>query len=140
MQIQISWLLKKPADLDLHCLQRQGISWFSKTRVNFQNSSVLVMFCVVVHIHIATDKGLFSSEKCWYLSYFSTKTYVVGTHNICLRRLIRKILCGYPLLSVAMYPWCKKYHIYPKYLYTCHKIWMSVLHRVGKLLDEWQTV
>ena len=28
---------------------------------------------------IATDKALFSSEKC-YLFYFSTKTYVVGTH------------------------------------------------------------
>ena len=26
MQIQISCLLQKPADLDLHCLQRQGIS------------------------------------------------------------------------------------------------------------------
>ena len=25
--------LKKPTDWDLHCLQRQGISWFSKTRV-----------------------------------------------------------------------------------------------------------
>ena len=34
MQIQISWLLQKPADLDLHCLQRQGISGFSRTRVN----------------------------------------------------------------------------------------------------------
>ena len=33
MQIQISWLLKKPADLDLNCLQRQGISAFSRTRV-----------------------------------------------------------------------------------------------------------
>ena len=29
---------------------------------------------------IATDMVLFSSEKCWYLSYFSTKAYVVGTH------------------------------------------------------------
>ena len=29
-EIQISWLL----DLDLHCLQRQGISGFSRTRVN----------------------------------------------------------------------------------------------------------
>ena len=27
--------------------------------------------------YIATDKAIFSSEKCWYLSYFSTKTYVV---------------------------------------------------------------
>ena len=29
---------------------------------------------------IATDRALFWFEKCWYLSYFSTKTYVVGTH------------------------------------------------------------
>ena len=29
----------------------------------------------------------------------------MSTHNICFRRKIRKILCGYPLLSVAMkYP------------------------------------
>ena len=34
MQSQISWLLQKPTDLDLHCLQRQGISGFSRTRVN----------------------------------------------------------------------------------------------------------
>ena len=33
MQIQISWLLKKPTDLDLHCLQKQRISGFSKTSV-----------------------------------------------------------------------------------------------------------
>ena len=28
VQIQISWLLQKPTDLDLHCLQRQDISGF----------------------------------------------------------------------------------------------------------------
>ena len=33
VQIQISWLLQKPTDLDLHCLQRQGISGFSRTKV-----------------------------------------------------------------------------------------------------------
>ena len=27
----------------------------------------------------------------------------MSTHNICIRREIRKILCGYPLLSVAMF-------------------------------------
>ena len=27
----------------------------------------------------------------------------MSTHNICFRREIRKILCGYPLLSGAMY-------------------------------------
>ena len=26
----------------------------------------------------------------------------MSTHNICIRREIRKILCGYPLLPVAM--------------------------------------
>ena len=34
VQIWISWHLQKPIDLDLHCLQRQGISRFSRTRVN----------------------------------------------------------------------------------------------------------
>ena len=38
MQIQISWLLQKPTDLDLHCLQRQGISRFSRTRVKWATS------------------------------------------------------------------------------------------------------
>ena len=33
VQIQISWLLQKPTDLDLHCLQRQGISGLSRTMV-----------------------------------------------------------------------------------------------------------
>ena len=34
--IQISLLLMKPIDLDLHSLQRQGISGFSSTRVKAQ--------------------------------------------------------------------------------------------------------
>ena len=36
VQIQISWLLQKPTDLDLHCLQRQGISGLSRTRVKIR--------------------------------------------------------------------------------------------------------
>ena len=30
----------------------------------------------------------------------------MSTHNICFRREIRKIICGYPLLSVAMVKVC----------------------------------
>ena len=30
MQIQISWLLQKPTDLDLHCLLRLGMMWLAK--------------------------------------------------------------------------------------------------------------
>ena len=38
VQIQISWLLEKPTDLDLHCLQRQAISGFSRSRVKLFGS------------------------------------------------------------------------------------------------------
>ena len=38
VQIQISWLLQMPTDLDLYCLQRQSISWFSRTWVNRDES------------------------------------------------------------------------------------------------------
>ena len=34
VQIQISWRLKKPTDLDLHSLQKQGISRFSRGWLN----------------------------------------------------------------------------------------------------------
>ena len=43
MQIQISWLLQKPTDLDLHCLQRQDIAGFSRIRVNVK----LCLFCLL---------------------------------------------------------------------------------------------
>ena len=33
MQIQISWLLQKPTDLNLHCLQKQGTTGLSRTGV-----------------------------------------------------------------------------------------------------------
>ena len=39
VQIQTSWLLQKPTDLDLHCLQRQGISVFSRTRCMYLHHS-----------------------------------------------------------------------------------------------------
>ena len=47
MQIQISWLLQKPTDLDRHCLQRQGIFWFSRTRVDLIYI-LLFVFCDVL--------------------------------------------------------------------------------------------
>ena len=45
LHIQISWLLKKPTDLDLLYLQRQGISEFSRTRINcFLSAKKLLIF------------------------------------------------------------------------------------------------
>ena len=42
--------------------------------------SVTKQCLLLINTYIATDKALFSSEKYWYLSYFFTETYVVGTH------------------------------------------------------------
>ena len=46
MQIQISWHLQKPIDLDLQGLHRQGISGFSRTRVNVycRNENIQITF------------------------------------------------------------------------------------------------
>ena len=49
MQIQISWLLQKPTDLDLHCLQRQDISGLSRTRVKLFSSYVSVLIAINSH-------------------------------------------------------------------------------------------
>ena len=57
MQIQISWLLQKPTDLDLHCLQRQGISRFSRTRVKWP--MVVIKSLPILH-HSAVLFFLFS--------------------------------------------------------------------------------
>ena len=40
VQIQISWLLQKPNDLDLQCLQRQDIPKFSRSRANYWDKQV----------------------------------------------------------------------------------------------------
>ena len=48
VQIQISWLLQKPTDLDLHCLKMQDISGFSRTRVKRLFLLILLMEVGVV--------------------------------------------------------------------------------------------
>ena len=43
------------------------------------SADTVFLFCykIIRNLTIATDKTLFFIQKCWYLSYFSTKTYVV---------------------------------------------------------------
>ena len=52
VQIQI----QKPTDLGLHCLQRQGISGFSRTRVN-------IIVLKLVNFNIAVVKELFLTSS-----------------------------------------------------------------------------
>ena len=71
MQIQISWLLKKPTDLDLHCLQRQGIypgsagqglRWF----VLFLTSFIHIL----CHVNGTVSLSFFSWNALWYVFFF----------------------------------------------------------------------
>ena len=63
VQIQISWLLQKPTDLDLHCLQRQGISGLSRTRVKiFSNLLVFYFYMLkVLKLSVRLKSVLFQS-------------------------------------------------------------------------------
>ena len=49
VQIQIKWLLQKPTDLDLHCLHRQDISGFSRTRINHISTTYWTRHVFVKH-------------------------------------------------------------------------------------------
>ena len=62
MQIQISWLLQKPTDLDLHCLQRQGISGSAGQglmRSMWAKTSTLAYF-----------KEVFTTKLIWQMPFF----------------------------------------------------------------------
>ena len=101
VQIQISWLLQKPADLDLHCLQWQGISdsagqgltCFKRGKMSnasYSRSNPLkdsAEGCSTLHpidTCIVPDKR---SVQLNIFSYFSMKTYVVGTHRSVYTRM-----------------------------------------------------
>ena len=58
-----------------------GLVWLIHIWVNrWIDWHILTIYSRIYLNCTATDKALFSSEKCWYLSYFSAKTYVVSTH------------------------------------------------------------
>ena len=79
VQIHISWLLQKPNDVDLHCLQMQGISRLSKIRVNkeqYWDCYILLTFQVLL-----------------------TRTTIVWTKKSCLLGLeVRPVNCTYNIL------------------------------------------
>ena len=66
---------------------------------------------------------------------------LMSTHNICIRREIRKILCGYPLLSVAMYKTCVIREDSGQPVHPCSLIrlcWLRVPSTVSRLSKEGQ--
>ena len=75
MQIQISWLLQKPGS---NCLQRQGISGFSRTRVNHEIISAVIL-----------PSCWFKKDSCWLLA--KVCTYWLTTVLSLLRKNMRRL-------------------------------------------------
>ena len=62
VQIQISWLLQKPTDLDLHCLQRHGIFGFSRTRVKTMST---ILTCSMANSLVAAPEISLIGSAYW---------------------------------------------------------------------------
>ena len=98
VQIQISWLLQKPTDLDLHCLERQGNSRFSKTRVNIFE---LLHFS---HSHkkgfslLANTEDITKTHLFKYIENFTSKNWKFSDKNSDIFHISAQNLdCGYSL-------------------------------------------
>ena len=85
VQIQISWLLQKPTDLDLHCLQRQGISGFSRTRVKANIHTSFELLC--------TKNSLRSDNGKIYPEYLETSTLYHTCSKIWTSTVYYSMLC-----------------------------------------------
>ena len=89
MQIQISWLLQKPTDLDLLCLQRQGISGFSRIRVKniFSSWRQNISSSTQWSYPVSTIKILWCKNKKKYFlhtSFIYTMRFLINTHETSL--------------------------------------------------------
>ena len=90
-------------------------SWRNKN-INLFAAKKKVPYLELWHKTQLLIRCFFSIQKYFYFSYFSMKTYVMGTHkkrlaeallmsthNICFLGEIRKIFTGYPPLSRHMH-------------------------------------
>ena len=86
MQIQVSWLLQKPTDLDLHCLQSQGMSGFSRTRVKYAHkwhfAGVLCMHVCLIQENIYVSKCWCSAHTINKVTYLFKKNIRIGFENM----------------------------------------------------------
>ena len=73
VQIQISWLLQKPTDLDLHCLQRQDISGFSRTRI--KALSVAMAWHILIQLPIIAGQPVSIRYLFLYLAFHHMQSY-----------------------------------------------------------------
>ena len=115
VQIQISWLLQKPTDLDLHCLKKQYISAFNRTRVNLSGlnctcclhyyiTSILLIVFVLNWLtqsrHVLGNRLILAYIIIPLLMHFGIKIYYIkfGIYKISVSA-IKSFLCR--LLNIS---------------------------------------
>ena len=90
---KICWLLQKPTDLDLHCLQRQGISGFSRTRVNIV-SNLIMQYLLFGLVLFQKSKRNFSTSLCSYFQeHYVLKSFYNNLLNLILLNPDMHCLC-----------------------------------------------
>ena len=105
VQIQTIWLLKNPTDLDLHCLQRQSISGFSKSRIN---SSYFFTICcgksLKVHHQSTSNEYLqhFLVGKKRKLFIFP---YIWSYDHICDEANWKSCYCALTSIRITVFSW-----------------------------------
>ena len=87
MQIKISWLFQKPTDLDLHCLQRQGISGFSRTKVKVSKNRLKgisrQVFLLILQENLCCWYSLimswwYTSNEYWNSFFFFSSFFLIN--------------------------------------------------------------
>ena len=145
VQIQISWLLQKPTDLDLHCLQRLGISRLSRTKVkgtlkkrsakDLSNDAYAIFLCECFFFWFSL-KSIYcgnSFELLWQVDVIQ-----MGTHNICFLTVLPAHDTSVLLLQNIN--WSRSPWIFTK-LSVCIELWKSglglLMGKFCKFLTEW---
>ena len=86
MQIQISWLLQKPTDLDLHCLQGQNISGFSRTRVYSNEPEREKMYLLICSFNEDSNQPAHSCSPIRDFIFHIKKFCIFGLGGRVVRR------------------------------------------------------
>ena len=122
VQLQTSWLLKKPTDLDLHCLQRQGISGSSRQGLSHLGLFFLLIVGLGGSFGCASDRSRVRSPlgPATFVFYFFF--LCVFFCYCCFFRLIMKYFYGHYLPSAdsvrAVVSFCQN---------NVHKYWLTAL-------------
>ena len=102
--IQINWLLKKPADLDLHCLQdRWYLVVYCFESVNCLSTERFKLICSFGQVHFSLDKyimALYLSLDKWIILIFPHPC-ILHTPKVCI--MLKMLKCKQ--LSAFLHLW-----------------------------------